>query len=196
MAILFVGLAMVSSAQIKGTPKSKSAKGVVAVKEQTLFGSEEDVKHKINIPKDVLEQLGEYDNRRLEQCQQGDWRESKITNHFAATKISLNDDKLSDMVVQAQTLCFMGAHNTTFWIFTDVGQRLSPGYELVFDKRADFLEVLKTTTNGYRDIETGSHTAVEMYTAKWKFDGQKYQPRECKVENFNTKRISRIKCDF
>jgi hypothetical protein len=178
-----------SNAQVKKVATAKSPK------EQTTFGSESAFKYKVALPADVLQQLGEYDGGRLKQCQSGDWAEANIKNHFAATKVNLNGDKQLDLVVQAQTTCFMGAHNTTFWLFTDVGQRLSPEYELAFDISADYLAVLKTSTNGYRDIETGSHTAIEMYTTNWKFDGQKYQQRECKIENFVTKKISRIRCD-
>ena len=196
MACVILILAMPCIAQVKKMPKPRVTKSITTSTEQTSFSSDGKIVKIIKLPKDVLLQLNEYDDGRLKQCQSGDWSESNITNHFAATKINLNGDKQSDLIVQAQTICFMGAHNTKFWIFTDVGQRLSPGYELVFDMSADFLAVLKTATNGYRDIETGSHTAVEIYTTNWKFDGQKYQPRECKVENFTTKKVSRIKCDF
>jgi len=184
-------------AQAKGPSKNKTAGRRVAIaREQTNFGSETEINNKVKVPGDVLEQLGEYENGRLKECQSGNWAEKNQSDHFAASRININGDKQSDLIVQAQTLCFMGAHNTTFWIFTEIGQRLSPGYELAFDTRADFLRVLKTSTNGYRDIETASHTAVELFTTLWKFDGQKYQPRECKIENFTTKKISKVKCNY
>ncbi len=166
------------------------------VKEQVSFGSEGEIKNAVKIPKNVLEQLAEYDDGRLKQCQSDEFsRQTNIAKHFAATKINLNGDKQLDLIVQAQTSCFMGAHNTTFWIFTEVEQRLSPGHDLVFSIAADFMGVLKTSTNGYRDIETASHTALELYTTVWKFDGSKYEARVCKIEDFKTKKVTRVKCE-
>jgi hypothetical protein len=60
---------------------------------------------------------------------------------------------------------------------------------------ADYLQVRSTSTDGHRDIETGSHTAPEMYSTVWKFDGQKYQPRECTVETFRTRKRARVSCE-
>jgi hypothetical protein len=164
-------------------------------KEQTSFGSETPITRPVKLPKDVLEQLSEFDDGRLKQCQKSEFgRESDITKHFAASAVNINNDGQQDLIVQAQTLCFMGAHNTTFWVFAKVEQRLFPGYDLIFAERADFLGVLKTSTNGYRDIETASHTALELYTTTWKFDGQKYQPRLCTIEDFRTKKVVRVRC--
>jgi hypothetical protein len=173
-ALLIFGCLFASA--VFGQTNNRDRPRAKRVKEQISFSSEGNILNRVKLPKDILEQLSDYDNGQLKECQNGNWRKADINDHFAASKININGDKQQDLIVQAQTTCFMGAHNTTFWIFARVGQRLSPGYELVFDLRADFLSILKTSTNGYRDIETASHTAVELYTTKWKFDGQKYQP--------------------
>lgn len=164
------------------------------VEEQISFGSETPIARPVKLPKSVLEQLTEFEDGRLKQCQQSDSRESDISTHFAASAVNINNDGEQDLFVQAQTLCFMGAHNTTFWIFTKVEQRLFPGYDLIFSVRTDWLEILKKYTNGYRDIRTIGHTAIELYTTTWEFDGQKYQPRQCTIEDIRTKKVVRVRC--
>lgn len=169
---------------------------VSQVKEQVSFGSEVAIKNPVKIPKNVLEKPIEYDDGRLKRCQSDEFsRQINIANHFAASRINLNGDSQVDVIVQAQTSCFMGAHSTTFWVFTEVEQRLSPGHDLVFSIASDFMKVSRLSTNGYRDIETASHTAVELYTTVWKFDGSKYEPRVCSIEDFRTKKVTRVKCE-
>lgn len=174
--------------------QTQKAKKKPIIKEQTSFSSEGKISKPVKIPENVLKQLGEYDDRQLEQCQQDEFsRKANAAEHFAASKINLNGDQWLDLIVQAQTHCFMGAHNTTFWIFTGKSETT---YELTFDIAVDFLEILKTSTKGYRDIETASHTAVELYSVRWKFDSQKYQKSECKVRDSETEKMRKIKCDF
>jgi len=173
----------------------KTAKQTVISQEQTSFSSEGEIKSRVEIPAAVLKQLSEYDNGRLAQCQQeADLRRSDAAEHFAASTISLNDDGRKDLLVQAQTGCFTGAHNTTFWLFARNNKK-SADYELIFDIAVDFLKVLKTSAEKYRDIETASHTAVELYTINWEFDGRKYRKSRCRLTNENN-RTSEIKCDF
>lgn len=165
--------------------------------EQVSFGSETPISKPVKLPQSVLEQLSEFNNRRLADCQRMfDLRESNISKHFAASALRMNDDNEQDLMVQAQTRCFMGAHSTTFWIFAKVEQRLFPGYDLIFSASTDWLEVMKTYTNGYRDIQTAGHTALEVYTTIWRFDGQKYQPRECTIEDLRTKKVVRVRCSI
>ena len=174
----------------------KPTKQTVTLKEQTSFSSEGKISNRVKLPADILKQLSKYGDGRLAQCQQEEYtRKSNVAEHFAASQINLNGDGRQDLIVQAQTPCFMGAHNTTFWLFIDANQKSAASYKLIFDISVDFLEVLKTSTNNYRDIETASHTAVELYTIKWKFDGQKYQKGECKVTDEKNK-TRKIKCDF
>lgn len=140
----------------------------------------------------VLEQLGAYDERQLATCQKDkSLRKAKAADHFAATAINFNGDNLPDLIVQAQTPCFMGAHNTVFWIFTRSNKT---NYKMTFDIAADYLKILDSSTNKFRDIETASHTAVELYTIKWTYDGEKYQKSECSVSDENDK-VSKVECN-
>jgi len=163
--------------------------------EQKSFSSEGKIKKAVKLPANILKQLGAYDDRQLESCQKDkSLRKAKIADHFAASAINFNGDRAMDLIVQAQTPCFMGAHNTVFWIFTRSNQKSNADYKLAFDVAADYLKVLDTSTKNFRDIETASHTAVELYTIKWKFDGEKYQKSECTVSDENEK-ISKVECN-
>ena len=187
--ILFFGCLFI---QVSG--QSKKVKQTENLKEQTSFSSEGKISNAVNLPPDILKQLARYDDGQLEKCQQDKTTHKKnAAGHFAASKINLNDDKQSDFVVQAQTLCFMGAHNTTFWIFTNLKQKSTVQYQLTFDIAVDFLKILNTSTKGLRDIETASHTAVELYTINWKYDGEKYRQNECTVTDENDK-VTKVEC--
>jgi hypothetical protein len=165
--------------------------------EQIIFGSETPVQKPIALPKDVLTKLVEASGDTLKRCMEADGVGAReLPKYFAASAININSDNERDVFVQAgERFCFQGAHNTHFWIFGKLGLRLDPGYELLFSIQADFLEILKTSTNGYRDIRSDSHTAVELYSTIWRFDGSKYQARECFVEEFQTKRVVRMRCN-
>lgn len=194
LLIIFVLL----SANVYGQSKKLKppVKQMLIVKEQTSFSSEGEISNRVKIPADVLKQLSEYDEGRLSQCQQdADTSKPNAAEHFAASKINLNGDTRPDLIVQAQTSCFMGAHNTTFWLFVDTNKKSTASYKLVFDVAVDFLKVLKTSAERYRDIETASHTAVELYTIKWTFDNQKYKKSRCLLTDENNK-VSKIECNF
>lgn len=198
LLIVFVLLAgNVHGQSKKARPAGKSAKQTTALKEQTSFSSEGKISNSVKLPTDVLRQLAEYDGGELAKCQQDEFvRKSNAAEHFSASKINLDgDDQQPDLIVQAQTLCFMGAHNTTFWIFTKRSRNATPNYELTFDVAVDFLKILKTSANGYRNIETASHTAVELSTIIWKFDGLKYQPSECRLTDLTTNKVTKVKCN-
>jgi hypothetical protein len=158
---------------------------------QTSFGSEMPIHRPARITADVVKQILEFDPEMTENC---GVNESDASGDLAGSSLDINGDGVRDLVTQATGGCFMGAHATHFWVFSKAETRLAPGYDLVFAAMADYLEVLRTKTNGFRDIETGNHTAVEMYMTLWKFDGEKYQAKECAVENFETRKRVRILC--
>ena len=195
VSVLFA--ASVHGQSKKTRPAGKSANQTTALKEQTSFSSEGKILSSVELPLDILRQLAEYDGGELAKCQQDEFtRQSNAAKHFAASKVNLDGDRQLDLIVQAQTPCFMGAHNTTFWIFTKRDKNAVPNYQLTFDIAVDFLKILKTSVNGYRDIETASHTAVELSTIIWKFDGRKYQRSECRLTNLTTNKVAKIKCNL
>jgi hypothetical protein len=159
---------------------------------QTLFGSETPVRRPVRLARDVLRQIVETERECLGNT---DTSDAQAARDVAGSAIDINGDGAADVIAQGLSGCFTGAHSTTFFVFSKSEVRLSPGYDLVLTTPADYLEVRRTSTNGYRDVETGYHTALEMYSTVWKFDGQKYQPRECAVETFRTRKRARVPCE-
>jgi len=47
------------------------------------------------------------------------------------------------------------------------------------------LAVLKTKTNGYRDIEVYAVSAEMIFEAKYKFNGSKYAPARCSEQSID-----------
>jgi ketosteroid isomerase-like protein len=160
---------------------------------QTSFGSETPIKRPAKIPQDVLKQLLGENGEQIARCEELNRRHLPLAKYFTASAVDINGDRLPDLVVQAGEFCLQGAHNTPFWIFTKLPAKFG-GYELVFKTQTDWLDIRKTSTNGYRDIADVGHTAVTLFTTILKFDGQKYQPRTCTVEDVRTKRITRLAC--
>jgi hypothetical protein len=188
----------VSALAASGTHAQRAARARLQA-EQTEFGSETVMSKPVQMPKDVVAQMLETDGGRLKEClKQEGQTEADVPKHFTASEVNVNDDGARDLVVQAQSLCFMGAHLTVWWVFSKVGggfgARVGPGYDLVFTGGGDGLKVLKTATNGFRDIETMSFSGAGTqfsYTV-WKFDGGGYKARICTVKN--GRKVSRVKC--
>jgi hypothetical protein len=161
---------------------------------QTSFGSETPIKRPVKIPVEVVRQLIDENGEQMARCEELTHAHLSPPEYFVASSFDINGDGLRDLVIQAGDSCLQGAHNTPFWIFTklpaDVG-----GYQLIFKTQTDWLDIRKTSTNGYRDIADAGHTAVTLFTTTLKFDGQKYQPRACTVENLRTKRVTRVACN-
>jgi hypothetical protein len=170
-------------------------------REQTSFGAETPIDRPVKLPAVVVKQLLEFEDGRLKQClQNSDETAADVPKHFTASEADINGDGARDLVVQAESLCFMGAHLTTWWVFSKTeskfGMRVAPGYDLVFSGRGDGLSILKATTYGFRDIETVNFAGAgsQFYTTVWKFDGSEYKARLCTVESGGKK--SRVKCDW
>lgn len=159
-------------------------------KEQASFGSDFGEKGAMEqpttLPEDVFQQLLEFEEGTLKHCLED---EPNLEEHFAASRININSDAVPDLIVQATSLCFMGAHSTTWWIFSNTtakfGLRILPSHEPVFSGRGDFLNVLNTKTNEFRDISISNFAGAgtQLYEVIYKFDGQVYQPRVCTVKN-------------
>jgi hypothetical protein len=185
-AFLLIMLAGTANVHAKNGGSSQYAK------EQTTFSSEEKISNAVKLPTSVLEQLAKFNDQQLEKCLT--LRANKA-DHFAATHVNINSDKRQDLIVQAQTPCFMGAHNTSFWLFTVNADKQTQNFQLTFDTAVDSLSVLKTYSQGFRDLETRSQTLNEIYTIRWRFDSRKYQPYKCKTINLKTNKVQNVRCN-
>ena len=162
---------------------------------QTSFGPETAIKRPTKVPAQVLTQLLKETGEQIKRCEEFNPRQLAQSKYFAASSVNINDDSLPDLLVQAGEFCLQGAHNTPFWIFTRTSRHVEDGYRLVFKTQTDGLDIRKISTHGYRDIADMGHTAVSAFTTILKFDGHKYRPSSCTVEDLETKRTSRVACN-
>jgi len=162
---------------------------------QTAFGAETPIRRPVRLSADATRQILESDRERVRACGEfGGQPAEAIAAQLAGSAVDINGDALPDLIAQAGPGCFMGAHATTFWAFAGYSTRFGNGVDLVLMTPGDFLRVLASVSNGYRDIETGYATAAEVYATIWKFDGDRYQPRECTIKDFKTGRVQRTRC--
>ena len=158
---------------------------------QNAFGSETPIMQPVLLPLDVLSQLSQENNERLQACLATDGLTAReLRRYFAAAQLDLDGDRRPDLLVQPGANCLGGAHAVPFWLF----RRTADGHELAFSATADALRVLGTAARGRRDLEVSYATADGARTAVLRFDGSKYQPRACSVTDLRTKRTVRVKC--
>lgn len=113
-------------------------------------------------------------------------RRGGVSGLFCAEAVDLNQDGKPELLItladvdDARMLC--GAHNCPLWVY----RRTSQGYQLLLEAWSDSdIEVLKTSTRGYRNIKIRQHeSAVEHDVIIYKFDGRRYRPRECVTETY------------
>jgi len=85
----------------------------------------------------------------------------------------LNRDGVNEYEVELSGPCTCGMVNCSIYIYRKTGQ----GFESILDDAAGFsVELLKTSTNGYRDLlVTARDTAATQGQMTYKFDGKQYR---------------------
>jgi hypothetical protein len=96
---------------------------------------------------------------------------------LSASEVHLAGPSEKDIVVMAVG-SLRGANITRFWVFRPTDRR----FEMLLDARVHDLIVKKSRSNGYRDIELLSATAVTVSTVIVRFDGTKYQTYKTRSE--------------
>ena len=148
--------------------------------EQRQFGAEEKIHRPVPIPVDVLQIIRDDSrNKRSLTTQQSPDDMSALW--FAASNISLNDDGLADLIVQAIEPKLLGANVIPFWVL----RRTPDRYELVLSTSSLGLKILETKSKGYRDLRTTKATAKEILTTTYEFNGRRYQEQHSSEEQIN-----------
>lgn len=139
-------------------------------REQSQFGVEEKITHPVSVPEDVLQILRRDEHNQ--NCLATNASPDKIpASWFVASKIHLNNDNLSDLVVAAANPCLFGANINPFWVFRNTPQ----GYKLALSVSTLGLKALNTRTRGFRDIRSDAATGIEVFTTIFKFNGREYR---------------------
>jgi hypothetical protein len=155
--------------------------------EQSKFAAEENpdeprVRNPIPVPDVVVEALKTEET--VKSCLQYNPLEpgQTLSSWFIASAIHLDGPKESDVVVVPsfsgqESMCFQSASGVgLFWIFRKNSER----YELVLKTYGNGLEILKSKTNGYRNIRTGTigEAGKELTELVFHFDGTHYVESE------------------
>lgn len=145
-------------------------------REQSVFGMEMvPVAQPVVVPEDVLQILRK--NDYVLTCLKGRQTPNDIpASWFVGSRIHLDGPDEADLVVLPANECLLGANVAPFWVFRGTPR----GFELVLDISVHDLRILKSRSNGYRDIETWSSTAVTHTTLHFKFNGTRYELTEKK----------------
>ncbi|HYJ47447.1 MAG TPA: hypothetical protein VEV81_12615 [Pyrinomonadaceae bacterium] len=113
-----------------------------------------------------------------------------VASLFCAEPVDLDGDGKQDLLIHQADVegAFCTAHNCPVWVY----HRTGSGYRMLLEDTGGYLSpvaALKTSTNGYRDIQTTQQSsAVEHEITVFKFDGHKYRARVCTTEKYAGKR--------
>lgn len=136
-----------------------------------VFQLEEKFGRSVPLPQDVFQQLARY--KRTQSCLQGDHENDKVQpSWFVAAEVDLDGAGAPELIVRAENACLWGANTGPFWIF----QKTPHGYRSLLEVEAVSIEIKRARTRGYLDIQAWTHSAVNVYTTRLKFDGKKYIP--------------------
>ncbi len=146
--------------------------------EQRLFSMEdESVKNPASVPPEVIALLARDSQVRDALTDEHLAPDAVPSSWLLASEIHLGSASEKDLVVMANGP-LQGANVTTFWIFRPTDHR----YELLLKAPAQTLAVKNRCSNGYRDIELWSATAVTESRVLCKFKGGTYLPAAKKLE--------------
>lgn len=108
----------------------------------------------------------------------------KCSENFQTKKVDLNRDGIAEIVVQGMSipLCTLSG-NCEFWIYRESEN----GYELLLATGGvQQYRFLKTTSNGYRDVETSMHgSAWDSSLSVYEFDGKRYRLAKCMERSYS-----------
>ena len=97
----------------------------------------------------------------------------KAQENMSVEEMDLNRDGVNEYEVEISGLCSCGMVNCSIYVYRKNGQ----GFESILDDAAGYgVEMLKTSTNGYRDLlVTARDTAATQSQMTYKFDGKQYR---------------------
>jgi hypothetical protein len=168
MRLLFLIASTIFVSQTLGAQKIAGG----ADHEQHLFSAMDDsVNHPVPLPPSVLAALSHDPDIGVKLKAESLIPDKLPASWFVVSEIHLGGPSERDLVVVGVGPV-RGANVTTFWLFR-------PGnadYELLLKAPALGLEIKNSRTNGYRNIELVSATAVEVSKLECTFRGGAYQP--------------------
>jgi hypothetical protein len=176
-----------------------AANNLAQGKQQTRFGPEIDIEQRAGIPSYFSALLTKDDRQMLTRCQHDNelsyLHKKSALDHFVGSFLDVRNPSgiTTLLIVQSDSSCFNGAHNSKFWILAKQKNKTSARYKKIFEGQADGLEVAKKANLRYPRLEVFSHTAVEGYTSTLKYSRGTYRTVSCYVEALEDDKSTRRK---
>jgi len=176
VAILLIGAAL----NVHQTPANTSR----MPPEQTAFSMEQEivpVARPTNLSQAALRALAK--DSAVSSCLgvENSSRDLPPASWFVASEIHLARADMTDLIVlpveppsgmkPAPNACFLGPYTTKWWILRKVAE----GYEVILTVDAHDIQVIRTKSNGYRDIEAGISSMQETTVRLYRFDRNCYK---------------------
>lgn len=136
------------------------------------FGLEQDFTKQVSLPDSVYKTLLKDENVKdtIEESKDAySTTKSLKKQFFQAAEVNLNNDKLPDLVVKAQSY-LTGSNITNYWIF----KKTKKGYILVLKVGTHSLSILKNRTKGFKNIRIDGFSGQNTYRIYYRFDGNDY----------------------
>lgn len=166
------------------------AGGVMAVRaqgaaQQIMFGSEVEVTRPVAVSNSVLRKIGRYDWNELEKCQGDEFRRArKISDHFLGSLLTVRTSagEKEVLILQGNSGCFWGAHNTRIWILAKKSGAADRTYKKIFEVQTDWLEVSTKSRRAFPDLTVIQHTAIKLYVMIYRYSRGAYRQVRCNVQ--------------
>jgi hypothetical protein len=99
-------------------------------------------------------------------------------------ELDLNRDGVNEYEVQLPGMCSCGAQNCTIYLYRANGQRYE---ELLLGASGLGIELLRTSSNGYTDLQINAHdTAATEARTVYKFNGKQYLEARTTIVHLET----------
>lgn len=167
-----------------------------------LVGAQLTAAQKIPIP--LAQQLVKDNQYVKEKMREQRWTIAQLAGQInEVKKVDLNGDGKPEFIFSGISC---GNANCSTWIYRKNGNRY---VQIPIEAYAIGIEIRKTKTNGYFDIAVEGHSsASETVLRIYKFDGSKYEDKECfskqrsvynprtgETTELKTPKITKIKCN-
>ncbi len=109
---------------------------------------------------------------------------AKAEEDMTVTEVDVNRDGVSEYEVELSGPCTCGMVNCSIYLY----RQGATGYESLLPDAAGLgLELLKTSTNGYRDLQVDARdTAATTGSTYYKFDGKQYRESRSTITQVET----------
>src|ERR1044071_7370760 len=109
---------------------------------------------------------------------------SAAEEKMSVEPVDLNRDGVSEYEVELSGTCMCGMVNCSIYLY----RQTATGYESILDDAAGYgFTLLKTSTNGYADVQVEAHkNAASLSRVIYKFDGKHYREARSTITRQDT----------